>query len=539
MNEKLIIDPKQKADALNSQFKSVFTEETDFQIPSKRLAPKMADIIISIPGVSNLLRGIDTSKAMWPDNLSLRVLKELADVLAEPIASIYNKSLEQEQVPNDWLNARVVPTYKKGQRYDCANYRPISLTCLLCKLLEHIVTSHIMEHLQTNNILYHLQHGLRNKRSCETQLLEFINDVAINMESGLQTDLCTLDFATKAFDKVGHKRLLEKLTWYGISGRTNSWIKSFLTERIQSVVLGGISSNSASVLAGVPQGSVLCPYLFLLYINDIVENLRGSVRLFADDTMTYMVVRSEKDARCFQRDLDILTEWGKTWMMEFHPDKCEVVSITRNRAPIHHPYKINGHILKHVDCIKYLEVKIPKDLRWNDHAEYITSKATNTINFLSRNLQIGNTRVKAIAYKTLVRPQLEYCQTVWDPYTNELKHKLEMVQPRAARLTLQNYKTTASVRNMLAKLQWESLEHRRKIARLESFYKILVEIPMPLPMNPHSHSENSQMYAVPFARHDYYKMSFFPRTAREWNALPNDVVSIQTRDRFKEALKHM
>ena len=267
MNGKLIIDPKQKADALNSQFKSVFTEETDFQIPSPRLAPEMADIIISTPGVSNLLRGIGTSKAMGPDNLSPRVLKELADVLAEPIASIYKKSLEQEQIPNDWLNARVIPTYKKGQRYDCANYRPISLTCLLCKLLEHIVTSHIMEHLQTNNILYHLQHGFRNKRSCETQLLEFINDVAINMESGLQTDLCILDF-TKAFDKVGHKRLLEKLTWYGVSGRTNRWIESFLTERIQSVVLDGISSNSASVLSGVPQGSVLGPCLFLLYINE-------------------------------------------------------------------------------------------------------------------------------------------------------------------------------------------------------------------------------------------------------------------------------
>ena len=195
-----------------------------------------------------------------------------------------------------------------------------------------------------------------------------------------------------------------------------------------------------------------------------------------------------------------------------------------------------------MDCIKYLGVKTSKDHRWNDHAEYITSKETNTLNFLKRNLQIGNSRIKAIAYKTLVRPQFEYCQTVWDPYTNELKHKLEMVKRRAARFTLGNYKTTASVGNMLAKLQRESLEHRRKIARLESFYKIknnLVEIPMPLPMNPHSHSENSQTYAVPFARHDYYKMSFFPRTAREWNALPNDVVSIQTRDRFEEALEHM
>ena len=145
---------------------------------------------------------------MGPDELSSRVLKELADVLAEPVTIIYKKSLEQEAIPSDWLNARVVPTYKKGQRYDCSNYRPISLTCILCKVMEHIVVSHIMKHLQSNNILYPLQHGFRNKRSCETQLLQFIDDEASNMDNGLQTDLCILDFA-KAFDKVGHKRLLE------------------------------------------------------------------------------------------------------------------------------------------------------------------------------------------------------------------------------------------------------------------------------------------------------------------------------------------
>ena len=293
---------------------------------------------------------------------------------------------------------------------------------------------------------------------------------------------------------------------------------------------------------GVPQGSVLGPCLFLLYINDIVENLQGTVRLFADDTMTYMVICSETDAKCFQRDLDILTEWGKTWMMEFHPDKCEILSITRKRAPIHYPYKLNGHILKHVECTKYLGVKISKDLRWNDHVEYITAKATNTLNFLRRNIQIGNSRIKAIAYKTLVRPQLEYCQTVWDPYTNELKHKLEMVQRRAARFAFRNYNSTSSVGSMLAKLQWESLEHRRKIARLETFYKIknnLVEIPMTLQLNRHSHSENSQTYAVPYARNDYYKMSFFPRTARDWNALLNNVVTIETKEPFKEALKNI
>ena len=178
----------------------------------------MPDITITTQGVLNLLRGIDVNKAVGPDNLSPRVLNEPSETLAEAITTIYQKSLEQETVPNDWLNARVVPTYKKkGERYDCENYRPISITCILCKVKEHIVASHIRKHLETNNILYPLQHGFRSKRSCETQLLEFINDITKNMENGLQTDICILDFS-KAFDKVGHRRLLEKLKWYGMGG---------------------------------------------------------------------------------------------------------------------------------------------------------------------------------------------------------------------------------------------------------------------------------------------------------------------------------
>ena len=404
--------------------------------------------------------------------------------------------------------------------------------------MEHIVVSHIMKHLQSNNILYPLQHGFRNKRSCETQLLEFIDDVASNMDNGLQTDLCILDFA-KAFDKVGHKRLLEKLKWYGIDGVTNRWIKCFLTDRIQSVVLDGITSDSACVLSGVPQGSVLGPCLFLLYINDIAENIQGTLRLFADDTMTYMVIRGETDAINFQQDLDTLTKWEKTWMMEFHPDKCEIVSISRKRSPIHHPYKLHGQLLQHVDCSKYLGVKITKDLRWNNHVEYITAKATKSLNFLRRNIRIGNSKIKSIAYQTLVRPQLEYCQTVWDPYTEEMKNKLEMVQRRAARFALSDYSPTSSVTGMLNKLQWESLESRRKIARLVMFYKIknnLVEIPMPLQLNKFTHNQNTQAYIVPYARNDYYKMSFFLKTVREWNELPNHIVSSKTKEEFKKAL---
>ena len=282
-----------------------------------------------------------------------------------------------------------------------------------------IVCSSLMKHAQAENILYPLQHGFREKRSCETQLLEFTQDIVNNMQEGHQTDVCVLDFS-KAFDKVGHKRLGQKLEWYGVEDSTNKWIGSFLSGRTQSVVVDGESSSTVPVISGVPQGSVLGPCLFLFYINDISAGLTSTTRLFADDTMIYLAVKGEADAKVIQDDLNKLAAWETTWMMEFHPDKCEVISITRKRKPIHYPYTLRGHLLKHVDHVKYLGVTISHDLRWDKHINNITAKATKSLNFLRRNVNINNSKIKGHAYQALVRPVLEYGSTVWDPHTDAL-----------------------------------------------------------------------------------------------------------------------
>ena len=301
-----------------------------------------------------------------------------------------------------------------------------------------------MAHASNHNILYSLQHGFRANRSCETQLLEFTDDIVNNMQSGHQTDVCILDFA-KAFDKVGHRRLIEKLQWYGIDGGVNKWISDFLCDRTQSVVVEGDTSDTVPVISGVPQGSVLAPCLFLFYINDIAENLTSTTRLFADDTMIYMAVKGVGDAEKLQQDLDTLTKWEKTWMMEFHPKKCEIISISRKRKITQYPYALHGHYLKHVDYAKYLGVTITKDFRWNRHVENISTKANNSLNFLRRNINISNPKLKGIAYKSLVRPILEYSSPVWHPYTDVLTKKIETVQRRAARFTLHRYTRESSV----------------------------------------------------------------------------------------------
>ena len=179
------------------------------------------------------------------------------------------------------------------KKYNAANYRPISLTCISCKIMEHVITKHVLNHLKSNSLLYDLQHGFRHSRSCETQLLSFVQELAAYSDKNIQTDLIIMDFA-KAFDKVPHQRLLYKLKFYGIKNQTLTWISAFLSNRTQTVVLDGESSDIAPVTSGVPQGTVLGPVLFLVYINDLSEYMKSSqLRLFADDSIIYKTIKSQ------------------------------------------------------------------------------------------------------------------------------------------------------------------------------------------------------------------------------------------------------
>ena len=386
-------------------------------------------------------------------------------------------------------------------------------------------------HLDEYKLLSERQHAFRKGHSCETQLTTVINDWAKILDSRGQVDTFILDFE-KAFDTPPHELLKSKLFSCGIGGKTLKWIDSFLCFRKQRVVLNGVKSDWSPVLTGVPQGTVFGPLLLSLYINDISSDIESEIRLFADDRVCDREIKDEEDTIKLQRDIDRLGSWARKWGMRFQPVKCSMMQLTRKRIKkIHASYTIEVADLENVESIKYLGVTITSDLRWNTHVSSVCTKANRNLGFLRRNLYSCPQEVKEAAYKGLVRPVLDYGSSVWDPPGVVLQEELESVQKRAARFVTGNYNYEAgSMTGILGQLKWESLKKRRKDNRLILLYKGLKGkacIPTDdlIPKTRCCRNQHSMAFQTPIANTDVYKCSFFPQTIRDWNALPDYLIS--------------
>lgn len=399
-----------------------------------------------------------------------------------------------------------------------------------------------MKHLETNKILTESQHGFRKSHSCESQLLLTVEDLASSLNKNQQVDAILLDFS-KAFDKVPHQRLLAKIKHYGIRDNLNNWISDFLGEQKQEVVLEGKHSTSSNVTSGVPQGTVLGPLLFFLFINDMPENILSTARLFADDCLLYRTINSIEDAKELQKDLDTLQRWEQTWLMEFNPDKCEVINIINKRSHVYHDYNIHGKMLAHVTHAKYLGLTFSTNMTWDKHIDIITKKANSTCAFLRRNISSCSTKVKAQCYTTLVRPNVEYAATIWDPYTKQNIDKLEQVQRRAARFVNGDYSTYNSVSKMIKDLNWPSLQQRRQNMKVIMMYRIvynLIAIPSQVYLTPvitTTTRGHSMRFIVPHSRIKIHQYSFFPSAIRLWNTLPDTLVVLPTLEAFKAGIQ--
>ena len=436
----------------------------------------------------------------------------------------------------------MVPLFKKGDRAAPSNYRPVSLTCICSKILEHIIYSHICTHLTRYNILCDQQHGFRHSRSCETQLILTINDLAESLNRNEQTDVIFLDFS-KAFDKVSHLHLFHKLHHYGIRGDLLTWIKDFVVNRSQQVIVNGQQSDPTHVTSGVPQGTVLAPLLFLCFINDISNKINSRIRLYADDVLLYNTIHSQTDCQRLQRDLHTLEEWAANWRMLFNSQKCEFLRVTNKKHLILAQYSIQKEPIREVTHAKYLGVTIDQHLSWSEHIKQITNKANRVKGFLQRNLHSCPIQIKSNCYKALIKPILEYTSIIWAPHTQKDIRVLEKVQRNAARFVHNNYSHYASVSEMLRCLKWPTLAQGRNDQKLIMMFKIihhLVDIQANSYLTPAATTQYTRghhmRFTQPFTRIDSYLYSFFPSSIKLWNALPNHVIDSTNIEQFKQRI---
>ena len=424
----------------------------------------MPDISINVSGVHKLLSDLNPFKATGPDAISARFLKETANELAPMLTCLFNQSLTTGDIPQDWKKSYVIPIHKKGSKTDPKNFRPVSLTSIICKTMEHILSSQIMHHIESQGIICETQFGFRQNHSCETQLLLTVDDFARAMDHNIQVDVGILDMS-KAFNKVPHEGLALKLHHYGIRGNVLTWLQSFLKNRSQQVVVDGYYSTPCDVISGVPQGSVLGPTLFLIYINDIAADIQSTIRLFADDCLIYRLISSPEDHYIPQEDLNRLTVWAATWQMNFNVDKCNIMQFSSARHKRPFTYTMQGLPLCKVDHHSYLGVVLDHKLSWEAHQNYVCNKVNRLLAFLNRNLPTYNQHLRENSYKQLVLPVLDYCATIWDPHYHNAVHRIEMLQNRAAHFVLnrpwrKHYHD--SVSSMISVLNSQPLQVRRR-----------------------------------------------------------------------------
>jgi len=542
-NDVLYNEDHTKAKLLNNYFTSVYTPISSSPSPSLNNPPypDISELSIDVNGVAKLMQELDASKAPGPDRIPSRFLKLFYIELAPILTVVFQSSIYHATVPQDWKQANIVPIFKKGDHTLCQNYRPVSLTSVCSKLLEHILYSHIYSHLSTHNILCDEQHGFRHARSCESQLITTVNDFAATLNNKGQTDAILLDFS-KAFDRVSHQHLYHKLNHYGIRGNLLEWVKHFLSGRCQQVIVNGEQSDPAEVTSGVPQGTVLAPLLFLCFINDLPDNIISSVKLYADDVILYRVIHSEEDCHHLQQDLQTLQEWATKWDMSFNIQKCEFLRITNKINSIRFQYKLNSEVIREATHSKYLGVTIDSKLSWSQHIREVISKANKVKGFLQRNLRSLPMSVKANCFKSLVKPILEYACVVWAPHTQKDISNVESVQRRAARFVFNDYSYHSSVTEMLHRLNWPSLSSCRDQLKAITMFKIvhnLIDI-SPTYLTPVTSTYNWRGHPLKFqqpaTRTDSYLYSFFPSAIKIWNALPDDVILSTTLNQFKSKL---
>lgn len=533
-------ESEEMCNILNDSFVSVFTTESkDEELPevetrfNQDSCCMLQDIELTEQLVYNQLMKLKVGKAPGIDGIVPIVLVECADVLCKPLCIIYKLTLKEGKVPKDWKRANVTAIFKKGSKEVAGNYRPISLTSHICKVLEALIRDVVVDHIQRYKLINESQHGFVKGRSCLTNLLSFFEDITALVDKGEPVDVIYLDFQ-KAFDKVPHRRLMKKVYAMGIRGEIYNWIEDWLKERKQRVCQASFSSIWAEVLSGVPQGSVLGPLLFLIYINDIDNGIASRILKFADDTKLYRQVGTEEDIVKLRIDLERLVEWSSEWLMLFNTDKCKVMHIGFGNKKAN--YMMEDVQLQEVQEEMDLGVLVQDNLKCAQQCAKVVGKSNRVLGMIKRTFKNFSRDVVLKLYKCLIRPRLEYAVQAWRPHLCKDIELIEGVQRRATKLVVGT--RDMGYEERLKLLDMTSLETRRMRGDLIEVFKLLkgyedIDVQKFFAKAEGCTRGHVLKLVKPRCRLDCRKYFFSHRVIDLWNKLPENVVACNTVNSFK------
>ena len=539
--------PKAQANLFNRFFVSCFSSISPLlKYPPPSPAATLSTITCSEREVLAQLSSLKENKATGPDGISATMLRRTASCIAPALTILFNQSLSTGVFPKCWKTSNVVPIHKKDSRSSVSNYRPISLLSIVSKVFERVVFNHLMSHLIEHGILSDIHFGFRPQRSAQDALLCATRDWHLSLDSGNSVSAVFFDLA-KAFDSVPHEGVLACLKSSGITGPLLTWFKSYLTDRTQQVVIQGHTSEPLPVSSGVPQGSILGPLLFILYMNSISTLClfnSSKLVLFADDILLYKITNSPHDMQCLQSDINKICDWTAKTGLKLNVNKTKFMIISRKRFPPSAHLTINNTPLEQVLNYKYLGVVISSKLQWNDHIHYISSKARKRLGFMYRNLQNASIAAKLHLYKSSVLPILDYCCCVWAPHHTNLIEELESVQHLAFKIISNNW--SCSVSNLMSLPFFKSISPltvRRSYFLVLNVQRIITgrsPLLSSFEFSSPSATRSSDEYKLiePHVQTLSHQSSFFIKGIKLWNSLPSDIASVYTSKNFKLILKH-
>lgn len=536
-NDELLLTGDSICEAFSSYFLSTFLDPASINNPNQvfvspsETTSTLSDIChveVNIDAVTNLLRKLDSSKGAGPDNISSKFLIKCAPSIALPISILFSKSLSQGVVPSLWKSAFITPIHKKGSKTDVTNYRPISKLCIIAKLFERIIYNQLYAALA--NSFSSFQHGFLRGRSTTSNLILFNDFITDAMDDGKQVDVVYTDYS-KAFDRIDHDTLLKKLNCIGIRGDLLRWFSSYIKNRSQAIVLNNYMSSWVSVPSGVPQGSLLGPLLFVIYVNDIDLCLRSSKLLcFADDMKIFTKISSTDDELALQDDLCRLEDYCRANKLDLNPSKCSVMTYTRKRAVLATRYILSGQILPRCDTIRDLGVHQDSKLVFDAHIDAIVKKASRLLGFIIRlSKSFTDAKTLKILYCTFVRSQLEYASQIWNPRYHKYIDRIENIQRRFIKYLCFHQKIpyhSIDYLRLCKKYHLLPLEDRRNIADYLFLLKIFNNsIDSPELLSKFYFNVPSKIFRfnpplrVPLASTNYRQNSFIVRAGKQFNEI--------------------